>query len=238
MNRGKPQKRKRRADETAEEKLERELAEKERLVSDWVPKTELGKMVKTGKIVSLEEIFEKGYVIKEPEIIDALTTLSEHIVDIAKTTRVVRAGRKFSYRATVLIGNKNGFIGVGTGKDTDRFPAVNKAKRDAKLNIKKIYRGSGSWEEQPTDDKHSVPFKVTGACGSVKVTLTPAPKGTGLAVGANIKQVMILAGIQNVWSKAKGRSSIKLNFVRAAVDALEKTAQMKSTKDIERKLSK
>jgi len=232
MNRGKREKR------TPEEISARDLAEKEKALSEWVPKTALGKQVKNGKLTSIDEIFEKGLKVMEPEIMDSLLKLEDIVIDVAKTTRVVRAGRKFSYRAAVITGNKDGYIGIGTAKDVDRFPAINKAKRKARLNLKKINRGSGSWEEQPTEDKHSVPFKVIGKCASVIVTLMPAPKGTGIAVGQNIRDVMILAGIQNVWGKAKGRTSIKLNFVQAAIDALQKTSEMKSTKDIERKFRK
>jgi len=240
MDRKKPVEKKkgRRPEESITEKLERELNEKEKMLSDWTAKTALGKLVHTGKITTMDEIFDKGYKIKEPEIVDSLLQLEEEIVDTAKTTRVVRAGRKFSFRVTVLIGNKDGYIGVGIGKDVDRFPAITKAKRSARLNLIKIQRGSGSWEEQPTEDKHSVPFKVEGKAGSVRVILMPAPKGIGLAVGHNIRKVMELAGIQNVWGKTRGRSSTKLNFVRAAVDALAQTAEVKSTKDIERKFSK
>jgi small subunit ribosomal protein S5 len=239
MNRGKPgEKRTRRPQETIEEKIARELNEKQKMLSDWTAKTSLGKMVQAGTVTTMDDIFDKGYKIKEPEIVDALLSLEEEIVDTAKTTRVVRAGRKFSFRVTVLIGDKNGYIGVGVGKDVDRFPAITKAKRNARLNLIKINRGSGSWEEQPTEDKHSVPFKVEGKAGSVRVILMPAPKGTGLTVGHNIKRVMELAGISNVWGKTRGHSSTKLNFVRAAIDALAQTAKVKSTKDIERKLSK
>ncbi len=242
MNRKKPEekgkRRSRREDESIEEKLEREIAEKTKMLSDWVPKTQLGKLVKAEKITTIDEVFEKGYKIKEPEIVDALLKLNDEVVDTAKTTRVVRAGRKFSFRVTVLVGNNDGYIGVGTGKDIDRFPAINKAKRAAKLNLVKIYRGSGSWEEQPTEDKHSVPFKVIGKSGSVRVMLMPAPKGTGLAVGQNIRRVMELAGIQNIWGKARGNSANKLNFVCAAVDALAQTSKARATKDIERKLGK
>ncbi|MDD4250728.1 MAG: 30S ribosomal protein S5 [Candidatus ainarchaeum sp.] len=231
-------KRKRNDPESIAEKIEKELIEKEKMLTNWIPKTELGKKVQLGQITSMDEIFEKSYSIREPEIVDSLLKLEDEVVDTAKTTRVVRAGRKYSFRVTVLTGNKDGYVGIGIGKDVDRFPAIVKAKRQARLNLKKVYRGSGSWEEQPTTDKHSIPFKVTGKSGSVIVTLMPAPKGTGLTVGQNIKRVMELAGIQNIWGKAKGNSGNKLNFVGAAVDALAKTGQIKNTKDIEKKFSK
>jgi small subunit ribosomal protein S5 len=164
--------------------------------------------------------------------------MDEHLIQVARTTRVTRAGRKYSYRAEILVGNRNGYVGVGMGKDADRFPAINKAKRMAKLNLVRVYRGSGSWEEQPTEDKHSVPFKVEGKSGSVRVILMPAPKGTGLAVGKAIKPVLELAGIKNCWGRTKGRSTIWLNFAQAAVDALSQTGKMKASKDIERKIAK
>ncbi len=220
------------------QEIAKEITEKQRTLDAWVPKTDLGRMVKAGKIASIDEIFDKGFKIMEPEIVDSLIKLEEEVVEVAKKTRVTTAGRKFSYRAAVLVGNKNGYIGLGTAKDVDRFPAITKAKRSAKLNLIRVYRGSGSWEEQPTEDQHSVPMKVTGQEGSVRITLMPAPKGTGLAVGRNVRSVFVLAGIQNVWSKGKGRTSIKLNFVRAAVDALKRVSELKMTKDLERKLKK
>lgn len=220
------------------QEIAKEITEKQRTLDAWIPKTELGKIVKAGKINSIDEIFDKGYKIMEPEIVDSLIKLDEEVIEVAKKTRVTTAGRKFSYRAAVLVGNKNGFIGLGTAKDTDRFPAITKAKRTAKLNLMRVYRGSGSWEEQPTEDQHSIPMKVTGQEGSVRITIMPAPKGTGLAVGKNVRSVFVLAGIQNVWSKGKGRTSIKLNFVRAAINALKKLSELKMTKDLERKLKK
>jgi len=224
--------------ETEIERIERELSEKQTALNNWTPKTELGRAVKSGKITNIEEIYEKGYKILEPEIVDSLLTLSDHLIQVARTTRVTSAGRKSSFRAEMLIGNKNGYVGVGTGKDADRFPAINKAKRNAKLNLVRVYRGSGSWEEQATEDKHSLPFKVAGRSGSVRVVLMPAPKGTGLAVGKAIKPVLELAGIKNVWGRTAGRSTISLNFCQAAVDALSQTGKMKASKDIERKIQK
>ncbi|MFA5126190.1 MAG: 30S ribosomal protein S5 [archaeon] len=227
-----------RVEETEIERIEREISERQTVLNNWVPKTELGRMVKSGKITTIDEVFDKGLKILESEIADSLLKLEDSLVQVARTTRVTRAGRKYSYRADMLVGNRAGFIGVGSAKDADRFPAINKAKRIAKLSLIRVYRGSGSWEEQSTDDKHSVPFKVTGKAGSVRVTLMPAPKGTGLAVGKTIKPVLELAGIKDVWARTKGRSTIQLNFVQAAIDALSQTSKMKASKDIERKVMK
>jgi len=213
-------------------------AEKEEALKEWVPRTELGKLVLNGKIKSLEEILLSNKKIMEPEIVDYLEPdMQTLVVDVKKTARVVRAGRKFSFRAAVLIGNKKGIIGIGMAKDREKWPAVRKAEKNAKLNLILVKRGCGSWE-CGCNEEHSVPFQVTGKCASVRVTLIPAPKGAGLVVGNKIKPVMEFAGIKDVWSKTKGNTSTALNFVRAAIDALRKTLKVKQSPDIERKILK
>jgi small subunit ribosomal protein S5 len=201
----------------------------------WVPKTELGKKVQNGDFKTLDQVFDSNLPLMEPEIVDTLTQLEESVMDVAKTTRVVRAGRKFSFRVTVLVGNKNGYVGVGTAKDKEKWPAVRKAARNAKLHLVKIGRGCGSWE-CVCNTHHTVPFKVTGKDASVRVTLMPAPRGIGLAVGDNIKEVFKFAGISDVWSKTLGNTRTKLNFVRAAIDALRQTRKAKLSDDIEKRL--
>ncbi len=215
-----------------------EATEQSEELKEWVPKTELGKLVLNGKIKSLEEILLSNKRIMEPEIVDYLEpNMQSLVIDVKKTARVVRAGRKFSFRAAVLIGNKNGIIGLGIAKDRERLPAIKKAEKNAKLNLILVKRGCGSWE-CACNTEHSIPFKVTGKCASVRVTLMPAPKGVGLVVGSKIKPVMEFAGIKDVWSKTKGSTSTTLNFVRAAIDALRKTTKVKASADMEKKLMK
>lgn len=219
--------------------VERILTEKARRsqmeVEKWVPKTELGRMVKNGEITSMEQIEEHNMKIMEPEIIDMLMPdLQEKLVDFKKTTKVKRAGRQFSFRISVLVGDNNQYVGLGTAKDRERLPAIKKATRRAKLNLVKVRKGCGSWE-CVCGTHHSVPFKVEGKKASVRVSLLPAPKGTGLVVGDNIKDVMQFVGISDVWSHSRGNAPTKLNFVAAAVDALSKTTKMKLSKDLERK---
>jgi len=226
-------------DEKVEEKLEEldKRDDKQRELDTWIPKTDLGKKVKSGEITSMEEILSKNLAILEPEIVDSLLSLEEKVIDFKKTTRVVRAGRKFSFRVAVLVGNKNGFVGVGTGKDNEKWPAVRKATRNAKLNLIQVKRGCGSWE-CTCGNEHTVPFKVTGKCSSVRVSFLPAPKGVGLVVGENIKDVLKFAGITDAWSRTTGATDTKLNFVRAAIDALKKTAKMRASNDIAKKFEK
>lgn len=213
----------------------RKEEEKEERLKEWVPKTVLGRKVLNGEIKSLQEVFNAGLPVMEPEIVDYLTEIEEKIVDVQKTTRVVRSGRKFSFRVAVLVGNKNGFVGVGTAKGKEKWPAAKKAAEVAKLNLVQIKRGCGSWE-CTCGTTHSIPFTVSGQNASVKVTLMPAPKGVGLVVGKKIRDVMRFAGIQDVWSKTFGHTRTELNFVRAAIDALAKTNKLKISEDVEKKI--
>ena len=230
------QKRGKRRKRTDEEIRTQKQDEKQRAVSDWVPKTEAGKKVRAGEITSLDDFFSKGYKILEPQIVDVLVPeLNEKMVDFKKTTRVTRQGRNFSFRAAVLIGDGESYIGIGTAKDKEKFPAINKATRNAKLKIKKIRKGCGSWECR-CKAQHSVPFNVEGRSSSVKVKLLPAPKGIGLVVGDNIKEVMKFAGLKDVWSKTRGNTASTLDFVQAAVDALVSTNRVRISEDISEKL--
>jgi len=200
-------------------------------LAKWVPKTELGKKVLKNEITSMDEILAGNQPVLEAEIVDSLTPMEEKMIEFKKTTRVVRAGRKFSFRVSVLVGNKNGYVGVGTAKDTEKWPAVKKATRKAKLNLVKVRTGCGSWE-CTCGTGHSVPFKVTGKNASVRVTFLPAPKGTGLVAGDAIKDVLIFAGIRDVWTSVEGATDTTLNFVKAAINALSKTTKMKVSNEI------
>jgi len=220
------------------EQRERKDKRKEREEIEWIPKTTLGKKVKSGEISSIKEAIESKLAYLEPEITDYLMPdLEEKMVDFKKTTKVRRSGRQFSFRATVLIGDKNQFIGIGTGKHKEKWPAIRKATRRAKLNLISVRKGCGSWE-CTCGTGHSIPFRVNGRNGAVKIELMPAPKGTGLVVGNHIKTVFEFVGIKDVWSKTRGSTSTKLNFIRATINALSKTTSMKISEEIKKKVSK
>lgn len=216
----------------------REEATKRARLEEWIPKTLAGRLVKNKDIGSLDELYERHLPIIEPEIIDALLPdLEEVMVDFSKTTRVIKSGRVFSFRATILIGDKNGHVGVGTGKDKERWPAARKALRDAKLNLISVRRGCGSWE-CVCNEHHSLPFKVQGKNGSVRVDLLPAPKGVGLSVGDAIKPVLRLAGVRDIWAYTSGNSRTTLNYIRATLDALGNTAKMRVSEEIRRTIER
>ncbi len=200
-------------------------------LEEWVPRTKVGRMVKEGRITSIREIFELNFPILEPEIVDFLMPdLKHEVVDIKIVQKQTDAGELSRFRVTVVVGNEDGYVGIGAGKAKQLRFAIQKAITNAKLNIIPVRRGCGSWEcmcGQP----HSVPFTVTGKSGSVVVTLYPAPKGTGLVAGDVAKVVLRMAGISDVWTKTLGETRTTYNFVRATYNALKNTYKFVTPED-------
>jgi len=171
---------------------------------DWVPKTRLGKLVVEGQVASMDEAIRSGLPIREPQIIDMLLPdLEDEVLDINMVQRMTDSGRRVKFRATVIVGNRNGYVGLGQAKDVQVGPAIRKAIDAAKLNIAYIRRGCGSWE-CACGLQHTVPYEVTGKAGSVSVTLIPAPRGLGIAAGSTATKVLEKAGIKDVWTKTFG----------------------------------
>lgn len=204
-------------------------------LEEWVPKTRLGWMVKEGRIASIKEIFDSNMVIKEPEIVDyLLPDLKHEVVDVNIVQKQTDAGRLTRFRVMVVVGNFDGYVGIGLGKAKQLRRAIDKAIREAKLNIVPVRRGCGSWECS-CHEPHSVPFTVTGKAGSVRIKLIPAPKGTGLVAGDAAKVVLRYAGIQDVWTWTKGETRTTINFVAATYDALRNTYKFVTVYDWARK---
>ncbi|ADZ09046.1 ribosomal protein S5 [Methanobacterium lacus] len=196
---------------------------------EFVPKTQLGHMVKEGKITDIDEIFDKGLPIMELGIIDTLLPdLEEEVMDVNLVQRMHKSGRKVNFRVIVAVGNKNGYIGLGQGKAKEVGPAIRKAVDNAKFNIIKVRRGCGDWG-CVCGREHTVPFKVEGKKGSVRVTLIPAPGGVGLAIGNVGKTILGLAGIDDVWSQTMGQTQTTINFAGAVFEALKELSKVKAT---------
>ncbi len=192
-------------------------------LEEWVPRTRLGWMVKEGKISSIKEIFDMNLVIQEPEIVDyLLPDLQHEVVDVNIVQKQTDAGEMTRFRVLVVVGNFDGYVGIGLGKARQVRQAISKAIRNAKLNIIPVRRGCGSWACSCTEP-HSVPFTVMGKCGSVRIKLIPAPKGTGLVAGDAAKVVLRYAGIKDVWTWSRGETRTTINFVGAVYDALKNT---------------
>ena len=215
-------------------KSEQELAEER--VSSWAPKTKLGKLVKSGKITDIDEILDRKMRILEPEITESLLRLESELLFTGQskgkfgggkrrawrqTQKKTKEGNVVTFSAFVVVGDKNGHVGLGFGKANETLPAREKAIRRAKTNIIKFRRGSGSFEGS-SSELHSIPFRVTGKCAGSKIILIPAPQGTGLVIGDEGKKVLRLAGIKDIYSQSFGQTRTTINFIKAIMNALEK----------------
>jgi len=208
----------------------------------WNPKTTLGKRVKSGEITDIDEILDNGMKILEPEIVDALLPNMESellMIGQAKgkfgggqrrvfkqTQKKTPEGNKPHFATIAVIGNGDGYVGIGYGKAKETVPAREKALRNAKLSIMKIRRGCGSWE-CGCGGSHSTPFEVEGRCGSARIKLIPAPKGKGLCIAGECQKILKLAGVKDIWSKTQGQTKNKINLVSACEDALRQLIKTK-----------
>lgn len=205
----------------------------------WEPKTQLGKDVKSGKIKSIDEILDSKKRILEEQIVDYLMDVKSDLISIGQakgkfgggkrrawrqTQRKTKEGNVLTFSSMAIVGDEKGHIGMGIGKAKETLPARDKAIRKAKLNLIKIKRTCAGFDCS-CDEKHTVPFKVEGKEGSVKVILIPAPQGTGLVVANELKKVLNLAGIKDVYSKTFGKQRTTFNLIKACMKALEKTTK-------------
>jgi len=198
---------------------------------EWVPRTKLGRMVLEGKISSLEEIFASGLKITEPQIVDMLLpNLEEEVINISIVQKQTDAGEKTRFKAIVAVGNRDGYVGIGSGKASQVRTAIEKAAREARMNVTAVRRGCGSWE-CGCGQLHSVPFKVVGKCGSVRVEIIPGPRGLGLVAGEVAKVILRLAGIRDCWTRSYGSTRTVPSFAYAVFDALKKTYEIVTPMD-------
>jgi small subunit ribosomal protein S5 len=133
----------------------------------------------------------------------------ERVVQIKRVTKVVKGGKKLSFRAVVIVGNERGQVGVGVGKASDVIGAVKKGVADGKKHLVEV----------PLTKSSSIPHPVNGMGGGAKVMMRPAAPGTGVIAGGAVRMVLELAGIRNILAKQLG-SGNPLNNARAAANAL------------------
>ena len=139
-----------------------------------------------------------------------------------QTQRKTQEGNIPTFSAVAVIGDENGHIGVGSGRAKETLPAREKAIRKAKINIMKVKRTCGAFDCSCSEN-HTIPFEVRGKAGSVRVILVPAPQGTGLVAGNELKKVLRLTGIKDIYSKSFGQKRTSFNLVEACISALKKT---------------
>jgi small subunit ribosomal protein S5 len=133
----------------------------------------------------------------------------EKIVEVKRVTKVVKGGKKLSFRAILIVGNEKGQVGVGVGKASDVIGAVKKAVTDGKKHLISV----------PITKDNSIPHIITGRSGAAKVIIRPSAPGSGVIAGGSVRTILELVGIKNILAKQLG-SNNPLNNARAATDAL------------------
>jgi small subunit ribosomal protein S5 len=212
------------------------IAEIRHELMSWVPKTTLGKEVLARKVTDIDEVLKEGRKVMEWQIVDMLVPdLKNELLHIGGrkgkgggkqripvkiTATMHRSGRRFTYNALAVVGNENGLIGLGRGSSIETRAAIAKAINKAKMNLIRIKRGCGSWECR-CGGEHSIPYKVEGKAGSVRIVIMPAPKGLGIAGDDETKLVLHMAGVKDAWVKTYGNTSMRINLVNAVLDALK-----------------
>ena len=134
---------------------------------------------------------------------------TENVVQISRVTKVVKGGKKLSFRAVVIVGNKKGQVGVGCAKAAEVIIAIQKAIADGRKNLINV-----------PIFKTTIPHPIVGRSGAGKVMLRPASQGTGIIAGGAVRPVLELAGIENILTKSQGSKS-PLNAAYATIDALK-----------------
>nr|YP_008144836.1 30S ribosomal protein S5 [Grateloupia taiwanensis]AGO19903.1 30S ribosomal protein S5 [Grateloupia taiwanensis] len=150
---------------------------------------------------------------KEPD-----TNWEERVVQVKRVTKVVKGGKKLSFRAILVVGNESGQVGVGVGKASDVIGAVKKGVVDAKKHLINV----------PLTKSYSIPHPINGISGAAKVIIRPSATGSGVIAGGSIRTVLELAGVKNILAKQL-RSSNTLNNARAVLNALANLRTFKQT---------
>ena len=134
----------------------------------------------------------------------------EEVISIGRVTKVTKGGRHFRFSAVVVVGDRKGKVGLGTGKSNEVPDAIKKASQAAAKNIVNV----------SVVEERTIPHEAMGVCGASKVMLRPGTKGTGVKAGGPVRAVLEMAGIKDILSKSLG-SSTKVNMAHATLEALK-----------------
>lgn len=191
----------------------------------WIPLTNLGRLVKMGVIKSFEQIYYHSIPIKEYQIVDYISKLNnkplkEECMKIKSVQKQTKAGQRTRFKAVVAVGDGDGHIGIGSKLAKEVQVAMKGAAIAARMNLIPVRRGY--WGDK-LGTPHTFATKITGKCGSVRLRLIPAPKGTGVVGAPPTKKLLSFAGVDDTYSSSAGGTDTTENFVRAIYDALYKT---------------
>lgn len=179
--------------------------EQEQKVEEVITTEQVEKTGKTGKVEPRKgEKRQREPRQRQPKLYD------EEVISIGRVTKVTKGGRHFRFSAVVVVGDRKGKIGLGTGKANEVPDAINKAKQAAVKNIVKV----------SIIEDRTIPHEATGVCGASKVMLKPAVKGTGVKAGGPVRSVLEMAGVKDILSKSLG-SNTKINMAYATLNALQ-----------------
>jgi len=193
----------------------------------WVPITKLGRLVQAGKIRSLEEVYLFSLPVKEVEIIehflpseDPHKVLKDEVMKISPVQKQTAAGQRTKFKAIVCVGDHAGHVGLGAKVAKEVATAIRGALIAAKLAVVPVRRGY--WGGK-MGEPHTVPCKLTGKSGSVRVRLVPAPRGAGLVCGRVPKKLLTMAGFTDVYTNSRGSTRTAANFLMATFEAVKGT---------------
>jgi len=184
--------------------------------------TKLGRLVKEGKIKSVEEIFLFSIPIKEYQIVDFILgpALRDEVMKIMPVQKQTSAGQRTRFKCYVAVGDGNGHIGLGVKAAKEVATAIRGGIINAKMNLVPVRRGY--WGHN-AGTPHTVPCKVSGKCGSCRSRLIPAPRGSGIVASLIPKKLLNMAGIEDVYSSSAGHTRTRGNLAMAVYHALTKT---------------
>lgn len=184
--------------------------------------------MQSGEVKDLEVIYRFSLCIKEYQIVDKLIPggpegegkLKEDVMKIMPVQKQTTAGQRTRFKAFVAVGDMNGHVGLGWKTAAEVTDAIRGAIISAKMSLLPVRRGYwGSKLGKP----HTIVCKLTGKCGSVRMRLIPAPRGTGLVAGAAPKRLFEFAGVRDIFTTSTGHTRTKGNFLKATFIALKKS---------------